>query len=169
MKTALYILRLVAATFVLLVLQGTLVPRLEFAGIAPDLLLGAVFRVAVRRSQAWGLWVAVLLGLLVDLEQPARLGLSSLGYVLAVIAIDRGSRALDRTSPIVLFIVLFGAGMITESLRSAWLADWAPWKGTGFFFRFGLPSAFYTAIVLAAGSWIVNQLLGKRTGVLDAT
>jgi len=165
----LYVLRLIAVIFLLLVIQSAWLAEIRIAGIAPDLFLGPVFVVALQRGRAWGIWTAFALGLLLDLEQPSRLGISSMSYVLAVLALDRGARALDRTSPIVLLVLFAVSALLSELTRGIWLGGGDPWRTFATFGRVSIPSALYTTLVVPAGSWGLARIVGTRTWVLHAS
>lgn len=162
-------LRIALGVFLLLVSQATWGRELELLGLTPDLLLGLVFFVTLKRGVHWGVWTGFAVGLLVDLEQPERLGLHALAYVLTAYVVQRSSRSFDRTSPIVVGVLLFLVALLTETVRVFALSS-GGWLGhLAWFFRFGLPTAIYTTIVLAAASWVLSRLLGWKDWVLHAT
>ena len=164
-----YILRLAAVVFLLLVIQSVWLAKLRIAGNAPDLMLAPIFVVALQRGRTWGIWTAFAIGLLLDLEQPARLGISSLAYILAVLLLDRGARALDRSSPIVL-LVLFGvSAIVSELVRGVWLADGDFLRTLVTFGRVSIPCAIYTTLIVPAGSWVLARIVGSKTWVLHAS
>lgn len=165
----LYIVRLVAVVFLLLVIQSAWLAGIRIAGIAPDLLLAPIFVVALQRGRAWGIWTAFAIGLLLDLEQPSRLGISSLAYVLAVLALDRGARALDRSSPIVLFVLFAVCALLTELVRGIWLGDGDLGRTFATFGRVSIPSSIYTTLIVPAGSWVLSRIVGTKTWVLRAS
>ncbi|MEZ4655255.1 MAG: rod shape-determining protein MreD [Candidatus Eisenbacteria bacterium] len=165
----LYVVRLLSIVFLLLVIQSTWLAGIRVFGIAPDLFLGPVFVVSLQRGRAWGIWFAFALGLLLDLEQPTRLGISSLAYILAVLALDRGARALDRTSPVVL-LVLFGVcALLSEVIRGLWLGGGDAVHTLAILGRVSIPSALYTTVVVPAASWGLARLTGTKTWVLHAS
>jgi rod shape-determining protein MreD len=164
----LYICRLIALVFLLLVIQSTWLGSIRLGAAAPDLFLAPVFILTLQRGRTWGIWFAFALGLLLDLEQPGRLGLSSLAYILAVITIDRGSRALDRTSPIVLLVLFAVSALISEIVRAFWLGAGDPLATLAVLGKGSLPSALYTLVLVPAASWALSRLVGSRTWVLHA-
>ena len=161
--------RIAFGVFFLLVSQATWVTQLEVWGLEPDLLLGMVFYVALKKGQHWGVWTGFAIGLLVDLEQPERLGLHALAYVLTALAVERWSRNFDRSSPIVLGVLLFLVAVLSETIRlfafagGGWIAHFAA------AFRITLPTAIYTTLFLALTSWFLSRLLGWKDWVLHAT
>jgi len=164
-----YVLRLAAVVFLLLVIQSTWIAKIEIAGIAPDLMLAPIFVVALQRGRTWGIWCAFAIGLLLDLEQPARLGISSLAYLLAVLLLDRGARALDRSSPIVLLVLFAVSALLSELVRGVWLGDGDLVRTLATFARVSIPCAIYTTLVVPAGSWVLARIVGSKTWVLHAS
>lgn len=165
----LYIARLMAVVFLLLVIQSAWLAEIRIAGIAPDLLLAPIFVVALQRGRNWGIWTAFAIGLLLDLEQPSRLGISSLAYVLAMLLLDRGARALDRSSPIVLFVLFGACALLTELVRGVWMGEGEFLRTLATFGRVSIPSAIYTTIIVPAGSWLLARIVGTKTWVLHAS
>ena len=161
--------RIAFGVFLLLVSQATWVAGLEAWGLQPDLLLGMVFYVALKKGLHWGVWTGFTIGLLIDLEQPERLGLHALAYVLTALAVERWSKNFDRSSPIVVGVLLFLVAFLTEIVRllaftgGGWIAHFVA------VFRVALPTAVYSTLFLALTSWILSRLLGWKDWVLHAT
>lgn len=161
--------RIAFGVFLLLVSQATWVSGLEAWGLQPDLLLGMVFYVALKKGLHWGVWTGFAIGLLVDLEQPERLGLHAFAYVLTALAVERWSKNFDRSSPIVVGVLLFLVAVLSETIRlfaftnGGWIAHLVG------IFRFTFPNAIYTTLFLALTSWTLSRLLGWKDWVLHAT
>ncbi len=161
-------LRIAVAVFVVLVAQGTWVPRISWLGWQPDLLLGVVFFVSLKKGLHWGVWTGFIIGLLVDIEQPERLGLHSLAYVLSAFGIERWSKNFDRSSPIVVGILFFLIALGTETIRGFALSESLLQWLIGIF-RWYLPGALYTLLWVGGTSWILSRVFGWKDWVLHAT
>jgi len=158
---SIFILRGLVAVFLALVSMATWVPRIRIAGVAPDLLLALTLVPAITRGPAWGAWTGFGLGLLVAVEQPRVFGSESLALALAGIAVARLARSLDRHNPVVLVFLLFIASLIAESVRALFLAGGSPWQAILLWFRYGLPGAVYTALVVPALAWALQKVSGS--------
>lgn len=162
--------RLLLLTFALLVCQATWVPRIAIFGVMPDLFVSLLFWVAIRRGMQWGVWTGLALGLLLDVESPESLGLNAFALTVTGLVVGRLSRQLDRNNPVVLVLVLFLASLAAETLRVVWLAlAGAAGSGLGFWLRYGLPGAIYTALVIPLLSKGWSLLLGRKDWILSAS
>lgn len=161
-------LRFAVVIFLVLVSLATWVPRVRVAGVGPDLFLGVVFFIALRRGAAWGVWFGVALGLLVGVEDPATLGRDSLALGLAGLLVGRGLLGLDRTNPLVIVVLIFVAAFSADAVRVllAGIAD--PGSIPLLLLRWALPGALYTAIVVPVLAWAAARLLGLRGWILGA-
>jgi rod shape-determining protein MreD len=161
-------LRLTVVVFLLLVSLATWVPRIRVAGVGPDLLLGVVFFIALRCGAAWGVWTGVVLGLLVGVENPAALGRDSLALGLAGLLVGRGLLGLDRTSPLVIVVLIFVAAFSADAVRVIFAGIPDPGSIPLLLLRWALPGAFYTALVVPVLAWTAARLLGLRGWILGA-
>jgi rod shape-determining protein MreD len=163
-----FVVRWATAVFFLLMLQVTWVSKLRIAGVGPDLFLGVVFVLALRRGVGWGVWTGFVLGLLIGVEQPAGLGLESLALCLAGLVVGRGARSLDRTNPLVMVVLLLASSLTAETVRVFAMAG----KDVGavplLFCRWALPGAIYTMLFLPLLAWVVIQILGRRDWLTGA-
>lgn len=162
-------LRWMGLLFVVLVCQSTWVSEIRIGRISPDLAFGLVFALSLRYGMRGGVWGGFALGLLIDLEEPERLGLHSLAYVLSAMAVDRWSRAFDRSNPLVLFVLFLVTALVSETVRMAWLGWGSPRSLLGLVFGVGWPSAVYTALIVPPLSWGVAKVFGYREWVLRAS
>lgn len=162
MRTA----RFAVVVFLALVSLATWVPQIRVAGVGPDLLLGIVFFIALRRGAAWGVWTGVVLGLLVGVEDPAALGRDSLALGLAGLLVGRGLLGLDRTSPFVIVVLMFAAGLSADAVRVVLAGIPDPGSIPVLLLRWALPGALYTAIVVPALAWAAARLLGLEGWIL---
>jgi rod shape-determining protein MreD len=160
--------RLAAVVFLLLVSLATWVPRVRVAGVGPDLFLGVVFFIALRRGAAWGVWIGVVLGLLVGVEDPATLGRDSLALGLAGLLVGRGLLGLDRTNPLVIVVLIFVAALSAETVRVILAGIPDPGSIPLLLLRWALPGALYTTLVVPTLAWTAARLLGLPGSVLGA-
>lgn len=153
--------------FLVLASMATWVPRIRIAGIAPDLLVGVVLIVALRKGATWGVWTGVALGMLVGVEQPEALGRDALALSCAGLLVGRGSIGLDRHNPLVATGLLFVAAFLADAVRLLWVAD-----GIGdvplLWLRWALPAAIYTTLVVPLLAWTACRLVGLRGWMPDA-
>lgn len=164
-----YVARLLVMLFVLLVVQATWVPRLSVAGVVPDLFVALAFAVAARRGPIQGTWWGFGVGLLLDVEQPASIGMNALALSLTGFSVGRVGRALDRGNPIVQGVLLFLAALVADTLRMIWLSSSGSGSLLTLWFRYALPGALYTVILIPLCSRAVSALLGRKDWVLGAS
>ena len=155
--------------YLVLICESTWVPHVQIGTLRPDLAFGLVFALALRFGGALGLWSAFGIGLLHDLESPERLGLHSLAYVLAALAVDRWSHNFDRTNPVVMAVLFLITGLISETTRMIWLGQGEFTTTLKLVFGRGWGSALYTAVIVPPLSWLFSHLVGDRGWVLRAT
>jgi rod shape-determining protein MreD len=156
------IFRWAVVVFLVLVSLATWVPRVRVAGVGPDLLLGVVFFIALRRGAAWGAWTGVVLGLLLGVEDPATLGTDSFALGLAGLLVGRGLLGLDRGNPLVILVLIFAAALSADTARVALAGIHDPGSIPLLFLRWALPGALYTVVVVPGLAWATARILGLR-------
>jgi rod shape-determining protein MreD len=156
------VFRWAVVVFFVLVSLATWVPHVRVAGVGPDLLCGVVFFIALRRGAAWGVWIGVVLGLLVGVEDPATLGRDSLALGLAGLVVGRGLLGLDRGNPLVIMVLIFLAACSADTVRITFAGIHDPGSIPLLFVRWALPGALYTVVVVPALAWAATRLLGLR-------
>jgi rod shape-determining protein MreD len=156
------IFRWAVVVFFVLVSLATWVPRIRVAGVGPDLVLGVVFFIALRRGAAWGVWTGVVLGLLLGVEDPGTLGRDSLALGLAGLFVGRGLLGLDRGNPLVILVLIFVSAFSADAVRLVLANVHDPGSIPLLFLRWALPGALYTTLVVPALAWAVRRLLGLR-------
>jgi rod shape-determining protein MreD len=97
-------------------LQTTLMPAIAIAGIHPDLLMVALFFLAVRSGQMTGVWVGFFLGLAQDLYSPSILGQNALSKAVAGFFAGIFNDKVMRTDPLVHLVFLFITFIIHDTL-----------------------------------------------------
>lgn len=163
-----YLLRLLAVLFVLLVCQATWVPKIAVFGVMPDLFVALTFAIAVSRGMTAGAWAGLLIGLLLDVEQPALLGMNAVALSASGFVVGRLSAQLEPGNPLVLGVLLFLAALTAESVRAVGLGLSGAGSPVALWFRFALPGAVYTMLLIPALSKGVAILLGRKDWVLGA-
>jgi rod shape-determining protein MreD len=163
-----FLLRCIVLVFVSLVLQTTWMVRFRIGGIQPDLLLGIVFLLALRKGNNWGVWAGFAIGLLVGVEEPSSLGVESLALGLTGLLLDRARAGVDRQNPIVLVLLLFISSILADSIRVLWISGFSPASAFLLWVRWALPAALYTTLVLPVLAWASGRILGMKGWVSGA-
>jgi rod shape-determining protein MreD len=97
-------------------LQTTLIPVLTVFGIRPDLLMVALFLLAVRTGQMTAIWVGFFLGLSQDLYTPSVLGQNALSKAVAGFFAGFFNERVMRLDPLVQMVLLFLMFCIHDTL-----------------------------------------------------
>jgi rod shape-determining protein MreD len=98
------------------ILQTTLLPVIAIAGIYPDLLMVALFFLAVRSGQMTGVWVGFFLGLAQDLYSPSLLGQNALSKTMAGFFAGIFNDKVMRVDPLIHLVFLFIMFLIHDLL-----------------------------------------------------
>jgi rod shape-determining protein MreD len=140
-------LRAVLIFAVALVLQSTLVRLLAVEGIEPDLILLALFFIALMEGSYAATIAGFCVGLVQDLYAPQTLGLNALSKSLIGFALGFCQRGVFVEGLISRSLILFAAVLLHDLIYFI-VALW-PDIGAGFsrIFFVGLPTALYTAIL----------------------
>jgi rod shape-determining protein MreD len=102
-----------------LALQTTVVRVIAIAGIAPDLLMIALFLFAIRAGVLPGIYVGFLMGLGQDLYTPAILGQTALAKTLTGFFIGLFNEKLMRTDPIMKMVILLVSFFVHDIIFTA--------------------------------------------------
>jgi rod shape-determining protein MreD len=146
--------RFVLAIFAALIFRVTLGAKLSIAGVQPDLLAAVLFSVTLARGAVFGVLAGFALGLLVDVDRPGGLGITSLAWCTMAYVTARISDAVEASDPIVASALLLLVVLISETVR-ALLVSLGDFGNLGLIWlRWALPTALYTAIAapLIAGA-----------------
>jgi rod shape-determining protein MreD len=98
------------------VLQSTLVPVIGIMHITPDLLMIALFYLALRTGQMPALWVGFFLGLAQDLFSPSILGQNALAKTVAGFFAGFFNDRVMRLDPVFQLVILFVTFIIHDLL-----------------------------------------------------
>lgn len=145
---------------VFVALQAAVAGRIAIGSIAPDFLLVCVVLFALQRGSIQGAVFGFLVGLVVDLTNPAYLGLNALTKTI----VGFGAGVLGAaTSPglVVLTMVFFFAALVNDTVY-LFFYMW-PRVGSAFLavFTSALPSAVYTALAGVAVERLLAALGAK--------
>jgi rod shape-determining protein MreD len=97
-------------------LQTTLMPVIAIAGIHPDLLMVALFFLAVRAGQMTGVWAGFFLGLAQDMYSPSILGQNALSKAVAGFFAGIFNDKVMRIDPLIHLVFLFVTFIIHDTL-----------------------------------------------------
>lgn len=98
-----------------LVLQSTLVPVVGIRGVQPDLLIVALFLLAMRQGVMPGIYAGFFVGMARDLYSPAILGQNALAMTITGFFAGLFNEKIMRTDPIVKIVILVVAFLIHDT------------------------------------------------------
>lgn len=165
----LFVVRLLLTIWGVLAFRLTLGPKLAIAGVQPDLAAGLVFYLTLRRGGRLGILAGFFLGLLVDVDRPEGIGITSLAWSTMALFTAWLNEAMDATDPIVAGFLLFLAVLVAESIRALCVGGPDLGRFALIWIRWSLPTAVYTGIgvpLLAAGAGAIlkeRRWLGGRS------
>ncbi|NLD92577.1 MAG: rod shape-determining protein MreD [Fibrobacter sp.] len=88
------------------ILQTTLVPSLAIYGVKPDLLMLALFMMAIKTGVMPAIFIGFIIGLSQDIYSPSVLGQSALAKTLAGFFASLFNEKVMRLDPVILGIIL---------------------------------------------------------------
>jgi rod shape-determining protein MreD len=141
-------LRDVFVLLVVLVLQATLLYRIEIGGIRPDLLVAFVVYIAWMRGPIAGALVGFTVGILQDLDAPGPLGLNALAKTIVGFVVAKAGFRVHRSNVGVRFAFFFTAMLFHDVIYFAVATYGDLGAFLGEMIRVALPSALYTALVV---------------------
>jgi rod shape-determining protein MreD len=152
--------RLIVSVLAALVFRVTLGTQLAIAGVQPDLLAAVLFSVTLARGAVFGVITGFVLGLIVDVDRPAGLGLTSLAWCTMAYVTARISDAVEASDPIVASALLLLVVLIAETIRALVVSLGDP-VGVGFLWvRWALPTALYTGIAAPLIAGAARKIFG---------
>jgi rod shape-determining protein MreD len=133
---------------VVLLLQSTVLFRMEIAGVRPDLLVAFVVYLGWMRGPIAGTAGGFAIGLIQDLDAPGPLGLNALCKSLVGFLVAKAGFRVHRSNLGVRFAFFFLAMLLHDVIYFA--VETSGNLGAFFLqmFRFGLPSAIYTGLIV---------------------
>ena len=153
---------------VVLVLQATLLYRIEIAGIRPDLLVAFVVYLAWMRGPVTGTIAGFAVGLLQDLDAPGPLGLNAFSKSLVAFLVAKAGFRVHRSNLGVRFAFFFFAMLAHDVV---YFAVSTGGEARAFFIQMltiALPSALYTTGIVLVLLMLVESM-GKRLLLADET
>ncbi len=146
-------IRVVATVWATLVFRLTVGPRIAIAGVQPDLVAAIVFYLTLARGTRTGIITGFILGLLIDVDRPEGVGITSLAWATMAYLTGRISEAVEASDSVVAAAVLFLVMLASETIRSILIAGPDLSRVGLIWIRWGIPTSLYTAIgapILAA-------------------
>lgn len=147
-------------------LQTTIVPHITIAKtMKPDLVLIALFILALEYGRLGGIWGGFFVGLLLDVYTPSHFGGLALSYTVTGAFIGFFERKKLATEPSLQLVLIMIGGLImnsvyhfaTQGIASAVTAPYLRTFITGF-----VPSSVYTAILAALVLFIRSTVAPNR-------
>lgn len=151
---------------VVLVLQATLLYRIEIAGIRPDLLVAFVVYLAWMRGPVTGTIAGFAVGLLQDLDASGPLGLNAFAKSLVAFLVAKAGFRVHRSNLGVRFAFFFFAMLAHDVV---YFAVSTGGEARAFFVQMltvALPSALYTTGIVLVILMLVESM-GKRLLLAD--
>jgi rod shape-determining protein MreD len=158
----LFIIRLLVTLWVVLVFRLTLGPKLAIAGVQPDLAAALVFYLTIARGPIFGILSGFVLGLLIDVDRPEGIGLSSLAWATLAFVTSRIGSALDLEDRIISSVVLGILVFMAEVIRAFVLSGIDLKEFLLLSVRWALPTAGYTAVAVPLFVLAVQTVLGSK-------
>jgi len=138
------IIRTLISGIVILYLQILFVPKIDIAGVTPNLFLGWIVYQVWRKPVSVLIPMLFLLGICYDLTMPTMLGLQTLIFILLAIGVDEFHRPLEKDSYITMMITL-GLACLIYSLF--------------IFVVYGIQSEFSSQLFLLTMGMIVYNII----------
>ena len=151
---------------VVLVLQATLLYRIEVAGIRPDLLVAFVVYIAWMRGPVAGTLAGFAVGLLQDLDAPGPLGLNAFSKSLVAFLVAKAGFRVHRSNLGVRFAFFFLAMLAHDIVYFAVASGGELGTFLMQMLTLALPSALYTTVIVLLLLAIVESM-GKRSLLTD--
>lgn len=158
--TVRFIVRLIVAVYAALAFRLTVGASIAIAGVQPDLVAAIVFYLTLTRGAPFGIGMGFLLGLLVDVDRPQLLGVTSLAWATLGYLTTRLKEAVEASDPVVAAALLFIVVLAAETVRSLVVAGLDPVDLGLIWVRWALPTAAYTAVAVPILIWVLHDLIG---------
>jgi rod shape-determining protein MreD len=133
---------------VVLVLQATLLYRIEIGGIRPDLLVAFVVYMGWMRGPIVGTAAGFVVGLVQDLDAPGPLGLNALSKSLVGFLVAKAGFRVHRSNLGVRFAFFMIAMLLHDAVYFAVATSGDLGKFFYEMFRVALPTALYTTLMV---------------------
>ena len=153
-----YLLRIILVSFIVFVLQVTLVHNVTVAGVSPDLIMVMLVVLVIDRKPITGIIVGFLLGFLQDLGNASFLGMNALAKTVVGYGIAKYGR--DYLPDNILFrgLLVFVACLINDIVTLHVATSFDPAEVIVAFFRYSILSAVYTALLAVLIMQVIDIL-----------
>ncbi|MFH1143555.1 MAG: rod shape-determining protein MreD [Candidatus Eisenbacteria bacterium] len=163
----LFYLHYLVASFMVVLIEGTVFARLAVAGMRPDLSLALVVSSGFTGSARGGVIIGFLLGLIRDAADPERFGLEMLLFSLVGFAAGCTSAMFNRAHPIMRGAMIALLTLAHDLLRFLAVSSFSVPDALLLWLRFSPGSALYTALVAVAAMMALPRLwpMGERRAI----
>lgn len=155
--------------FFAFILQGSIVGYLAIGPVRPDLLLGSVAYIALRRGPVHGTVAGFIVGLFQDLSFGGGLGLNSFCKSVIGFAAGRASSGLYKEKYWTQIVVLTTSVLAHDLIYFAVLYPGNVRALVFSFLRISLGSAVYTAIACSGYDYLMQRIFSRRETVVRET
>ena len=151
-------LRIVFASFVVFVLQVTVVHNVTVAGASPDLIMVMLVVLVIDRNPITGVITGFLLGFLQDLGDASFLGMNALAKTIVGYGIARYGRDYLPDSILFRGLLVFLACLTNDIITLHIVTSFNPVAVIIAFFRYSILSAAYTTLLAVLVMQVVDIL-----------
>jgi len=133
---------------VVLILQATVVHRIEIAGVRPDLLVAFVVYFGWMRGPIPGVIGGFTVGLLQDIDAPGPLGLNALAKTVVGFIVAKAGFRVHRSNVGVRFVFFLTAMLVHDLIYFGFYTSGDVGGLVRQFVFVALPSALYTTVLV---------------------
>jgi rod shape-determining protein MreD len=151
---------------VALVLQSTVLHRIEIAGVRPDLLIAFVVYIAWMRGPVVGTIAGFSVGLIQDLDASVPLGLNAFAKSLVGFLVAKAGFRVHRANAGVRFAFFFIAMLVHDVIYYGVASGGDPAAFAKQMVLTAVPSALYTGVVVVILLGVV-EIFSKRPILAD--
>jgi rod shape-determining protein MreD len=130
-----------------LIIQLSLVPLISIQGVRPDLLLIFVIYWGSRRISYQGVLLGFIAGFFQDITTGGVLGIYTLSKTIACIVAGLFPRSRHDVNLLILTVTLFVTAIVQHLISGIFLYRGSEAGWFVLLLRYGIPTAFYTAIL----------------------
>jgi len=152
------LLRIMLASFIVFVLQVTLVHSVTVAGASPDLLMIMLVVLVIDRDPITGIIAGFLLGFLQDLGNASFLGMNALAKAIVGYGIAKYGREFLPDNILFRGLLVFAACLINDIITLHIATSFDSVEVIVAFFRYSILSAVYTALLAVLVMQIIDIL-----------
>lgn len=150
------------ALIVVLVLQSTVLYRMEIGGIRPDLLVAFVVYFGWMRGPIAGTLGGFGIGLIQDLDASGPLGLNALAKTIVGFLVAKAGFRVHRSNVGVRFAFFFAAMLVHDLIYYAVATGGDGGEFMKQFFMKAIPTAVYTTIVTLVLLGLAERITHRR-------